>query len=68
MTAATAIEQSTTSHAPASGQEREKPYFDLPLRVWLFPLFYLLGMALTGLRFYPALLLLIRNTSMMCLM
>lgn len=59
MTAATAIEQSTTSHAPVSGQEREKPYFDLPLRVWLFPLFYLLGMALTGLRFYPALLLLI---------
>ena len=52
-------EQSTTSHAPVSGQEREKPYFDLPLRVWLFPLFYLLGMALTGLRFYPALLLLI---------
>ena len=56
MTADTSLEHTLTSYTPASGQERKKPYFDLPFRAWFLPLLYLLSLSLTGLQFYPALL------------
>lgn len=42
-----------------SEHKEERPYFDLPKSAWVRPLLYMLSLSLLGLKFYPALLLIV---------